>query len=66
MITKDTKPKGRVPNHVKGFLEANGDSCWPLLVCPKGGKWVDGIDHFAPYHNEMNYCKKCDGKPKTH
>ena len=55
-----TKPKGRIPNHVKGWLEVNGEECWPLLVCETCGGWVSYIDRLAPYHTEANTCLRCD------
>jgi len=55
-----TKPKGRIPNHVKGWLEVNGEECWSLLVCDTCGGWVSYIDHLAPYHTEANSCDRCE------
>lgn len=53
------RPKGRVPNDVKAWLEANEKSCgWEIAVCTCG-KWYHLMDHLAPYHTEMNFCKKC-------
>jgi len=58
------RPPGRTPELVKGWLECNGENWWWLLVCDKCGKWVDEIDHFAPYHLERNRCYRCDPRKK--
>jgi len=49
---------------VRDWLEVNGDQWWWLLVCDKCGKWVDEIDHLAPYHMERNRCYRCDPRKK--
>lgn len=54
------RPIGRKPSHIEDWLAANGHDEWWALVCPKCGKWVAGIDKLAPYHTEMNWCKRCD------
>lgn len=57
-----TKPKGRIPNHIKRWLEVNGEAFWRLLVCDTCGGWVSYIDHLAPYHTEANTCLRCEKK----
>lgn len=56
------KPKGRVPNHIKTWLEVNGQELWFAVVCDQCGGWVSHIDHLAPYHMEANHCDRCDKK----
>jgi len=58
------RPPGPVPGMVRDWLEVNGDQWWWLLVCDKCGKWVDEIDHLAPYHMERNRCYRCDPRKK--
>jgi hypothetical protein len=59
-MKKATKPTGSIPAHIQGWLEVNGEECWPLLVCDTCGGWVSYIDHLAPYHTEANTCERCD------
>lgn len=53
-----TKPRGRVSQDVKIWLEVNADCPWQMCVC-KCGKWYTRMDHLAPYHTEKNWCKNC-------
>lgn len=57
------KPKGQMPTHVKQFAAANPDVDLVQFICPTCGKWFSTIDSLAPYHMELNYCKRC-GYPK--
>jgi len=53
------RPIGRVPADVKAWLEVNESwTGWEIAVCDCG-KWYHTMDHLAPYHTEMNWCKKC-------
>ena len=53
------RPIGRVPSDVKAWLEVNESwTGWEIAVCGCG-KWYHLMDHLAPYHTEMNWCKKC-------
>ena len=51
-------PKGRRPKHISEVLKMYPDS-EVLLVCPTCGKWVKWVDHFFPYHVELNECATC-------
>lgn len=59
MNRRNYKPRGPVPKRVKEWLEVNGNECWPCLVCDKCRRWVTSIDRLAPYHTELNLCRKC-------
>ena len=53
------RPIGRVPADVKAWLEVNESwTGWEIAVCDCG-KWYHTMDYLAPYHTEMNWCKKC-------
>jgi hypothetical protein len=53
------RPVGRVPADTKEWLEVNESwTGWEIAVCDCG-KWYHTMDHLAPYHTEMNWCKKC-------
>lgn len=63
---KTKSPKGQMPKHILEFIEDESEfsgidksTLAKLLTCDKCGKWVDDIDHLAPYHLEMNWCNKC-------
>lgn len=53
------RPVGRVPSDVKSWLEVHEPwTGWRIAVC-RCGKWYSVMDHLAPYHTEMNWCKTC-------
>jgi predicted amidophosphoribosyltransferase len=57
------RPGGRMPNDVKAWLEVHESwTGWEIAVCCGCGKWYNYMDHLAPYHTEMNWCKKCGYK----
>ena len=53
------RPKGRVPQDIQAWMDANDEVPWEVCVCHKCGRWFAEIDHLAPYHTEWCWCSKC-------
>lgn len=48
-----------MPKNIAAWLSVNIEEPPRSLICQKCGDWYAKIDHLAPYHYEMCYCKKC-------
>lgn len=60
------RPTGRIPRGTKMWLAVNEPDCgWKIAIC-KCGRWYNEMDHLAPYHTEMCWCKRCGHKQDWH
>lgn len=52
------KPRGKIPNDTREFLESNPDIPQFMCICDCG-RWFSRVDVLAPYHWERSFCNKC-------
>ena len=56
------RPPGRIPKETRAWLGVNQGIVGIEVAICDCGRWYHKMDHLAPYHTEMNWCKSCGYK----